>query len=68
MYISFLHFIQTHNIQQETLTKCFGKDYFIKNPMYDNCRAINKLAKYLNMGLSVKTVYPTSSTVAFKTK
>jgi hypothetical protein len=68
MYNSFLHFVEKHNIQQETIDKCFGAGYFGKYVMYDNCKAINKLAKYLNMGITVKTVYPTWNTVAFKTK
>jgi hypothetical protein len=67
MYNSFLDFIKKHNIQQETIDKCFGKGYFGKYVMYDNCKAINKLAKYLNLGITVKTVHPTWNTVAFKT-
>lgn len=40
MYNSFLHFVEVHNVSQETIDKCFGKDYFGKYVMYDNCKAL----------------------------
>jgi hypothetical protein len=67
-YKSFKHFVEVHNISQETITKCFGKDYFAKNPMFDNCRVINRLSRKLELGITVRTVYPTNSTVAFQIK
>ena len=67
-YNSFLHFVEVHNVTRDQIKACFGKDYFTKNPMYNNCKVINRLAKHLGMEMRVKTVYPTFDTVAFKIK
>lgn len=66
-YNSFLHFVEVHNVTRDQIKACFGKEYFTKNPMYDNCRVINRLAKHLGMELRVKTITFTSS-VVFKVK
>ena len=67
-YDSFLHFVEVHGVTKTQIEECFGKDYFTKNPMYDNCRVINRLAKHLDMEMRVKTIYLTDSSVAFKIK
>ena len=63
-YKSFTDFIVKHDISKETIDLYFGIDYLGKR--FNNCIAINRLAKYLGMSITVKTVYPTSSTVAFQ--
>ena len=64
-YKSFLHFVEVHQIHSHEVETCFGKDYFKKNPLYDNTRCINRLAKHMEMNIKVRTEYPTNSTVQF---
>jgi hypothetical protein len=63
-YESFLDFIKVHKIQKSDIDKCFGFEYFNKNPMYDNCRCINRIAKCMGINIKVKTKY-TTNTVKF---
>ena len=64
-YESFLHFIEVHKIHQHDIDACFGKDYFKKNPMYDNCKCINRIAKHMGMNINVRTEYPNHTSVKF---
>jgi hypothetical protein len=65
-YKSFKDFVEKHGITETQVNDCFGENYFKTNPFYSNARCINRLSKYLNMGIYVKVVYPTNSTVKFK--
>jgi len=64
-YAGFVEFCKYHNITQDHINACFGVDYFKKHPMYHNDKAINRISKWLFMGIEVKTVYPTNTTVRF---
>lgn len=64
-YKSFEHFVEVHNVSRTQIAECFGPNYFTQNAHYDNCRVINRLAKFLKMNIKVKTIYP-ENTVAFK--
>ena len=65
-YNSFEHFVEVHNVSRTQISECFGPNYFTQNARYDNCKVINKLAKYLGMNIKVKTNYPTFNSVVFK--
>lgn len=56
-YASFEEFVKEHKISKDTVNKCFGDNYFTKNPMYYNDKCINKLLKFLGIDAKVKTVY-----------
>lgn len=60
------HFCDHHKVSGSDFVACFGKDFYTRNPMFSNDKAINKLAKHLGMGIKVKTVFPTNSSVEFK--
>jgi len=65
-YNSFEHFVEVHNVSEIQISQCFGPNYFTQNAHYDNCKVINKLAKYLGMNIKVQTIYPGFDSVAFK--
>lgn len=65
-YKSFLHFVKHHKIEQSVINKCFGKDYFKKNPMYSNDKAITRLLKHLGIDAKAVTKHPTHDTVCFE--
>ena len=64
-YGGLTEFVKIHEITEEQIEKCFGKNYFKRNPYYRNDKAINKLLEYLSIEARVKTVYPTPSSVRF---
>ena len=64
-YKSFEHFVEVHNISRTQIAQCFGPTYFTQNAHYDNCKVLNRLAKFLQLNIKFQTIYPENS-VAFK--
>ena len=66
-YDSFKHFLEVHEISQETVDSCFGKGYFERNPHYLNSVMITKLMHHLgHIDKRARDIYPTVYEVKFE--